>query len=146
MSREILLFPTQATGNSPWLLCLWTESLPPHVCTQSTRFFHFCWWLLSVRRATEGSIPEPAVTPVGVYREERRKNKIERKEPGEFTVQVLPFYCGFCLGLTNPPLPCQLQTGWLNTNTPATLFVRVRVSRAQPGAWWPLCLLISAAT
>lgn len=37
--------------------------------------------------------------------------KKKRKEPRGFTVQVLPFYCGFSPGLTNPPLPCQLSGG-----------------------------------
>lgn len=72
---------TQVPGNSPWLLDLWTESLPLHKSLAPLRLhalktlYLICWWLLSVRRATEDSIPEPAVAPVGVDREGEKKKK-----------------------------------------------------------------------
>lgn len=81
---------TQEPGNSPWLLDLWTESLPLHKSLAPLRLhalktlYLICWWLLSVRRATEDSIPEPAVAPVGVYRggeEKSLENLRSRSSP-----------------------------------------------------------------
>lgn len=96
---------TQEPGNSRRWLDVWTESSPLH----TVNTLSFCWRLLSEtdhwrQHSWARCCPCRSL----------QRGTTKRKEPGTFTVQVLPFYCGFSLGLTNPPLPCQPQTGLLN--------------------------------
>lgn len=88
-------------------LCLCTEVCPPTSARSQNALFDvvgdFYLWDGQLKTAFQSSL---------LPRRRLQRGK-KREEPGEFTVQVLPFYCGFSPGLTNPPLPCQLQTGWL---------------------------------
>lgn len=107
---------TQEPGNSPWLLDLWTESLPLHksLVPLGLHAVKTLYLILLVTFICEtDNWRQHSWARCCPCRSLQREKKNKRKESGEFTVQVLPFYCGFSLGLTNPPLPCQLQTGWL---------------------------------